>query len=389
MKKPLTCLGITIIFLSVFYQFFFKKRYTDILHTRVDLEQFETNIDGIEKMISWYSKTYHIPAISAAIIENGKVKKYISTGTYSKRNNSPVNENSIYRIASTGKLIISIIAHQLENEGLIDFDKNINFYLSDLIEEQAKKKLEPIKIKNLLLHNSGLGRDWKAFTESDIIDKLNHNPLDYKTGEKWSYSNFGYATLTLIIEKASGLTYEQLLKKYITDKFNIDKISTHLKKNQEHNYVTPYFPELKILKGEDIEFGKQSLTSGIYTNVKSLSQLLIQQINHYKQPDSIKLNSPFILNRKKINSWNENSYYGYGIFEHHFELEDLKSIKQVQLEHGGDADGFACIYGFFPKYSLGVVILTSSGGKWFSDMGRNINSLLIKEHYKRKESQLN
>ena len=368
----------------MFYQFFFKERYTDILHTRIDLNEFTTDINGVEDVINRYSDKYHIPAISAAIIEQGKVTKYISSGSYSKNNETLVDENSIYRIASTGKLIIALIAHQLEDEGILDFEKSINSFLGDRIKETAKKKLQSIKFKNLLLHNSGLGRDWKAFTEADIINNLNNNELDYKTGEKWSYSNFGYATITLILERVTGLTYAQLLEKYISNNLEISEISTALTESQENKYVTPYFPELKLLKGEDIEFGKQSLTSGIYTNVKSLSELMIQQIKVYQQPDSLNKNSPFILNMEKINSWSDHSYYGHGIFEHHFELEEFKGIKQIQLEHGGDADGFACIYGFFPEHGFGTIILTSSGGKWFSDMEKNINNLLIRKYYKEK-----
>ncbi len=382
MKKTLLVIGGIIVFIYAIFQFFFKERYTDVLHTKVDLKEFSADIKGIENMIKWYSDNYHIPAISAAVIEQGRVVKNISIGTQSKKNKIPVDENSIYRIASTGKLIIALIAHQVEDEGLIDLDKSINDYLGELIKQSAKEKLKPIKIRNLLLHNSGLGRDWKAFSESDIIEHLNNRKLDFRPGEKWSYSNFGYVTMTLILEKATGLTYTELLKKYITDKYEIDEISTTLSKEQEGRYVIPYFPELKILKGEDLDFGKQTLTSGIYTNTKSLSKLMIQQIAFYQQEDSIKSNSPYILNKEKINAWSDNSYYGHGIFEHHFELENLKGKRHIFLEHGGDADGFACSYGFFPEYRCGIIILTSSGGKWFLDMGKNLNNLLINKYHK-------
>ena len=380
MRKTLITIGLIIICLYAVFHFYLRERYFDILHTSVSPSEFSSDIQGVEEMLKWYVNTYHIPAVSAAVIDNGKVVKYISTGSLSKANKSSVDENSIYRIASTGKMMIAIIARQLDDEGVIDLNQSINFYLEDELQQEAKSKLKSIKLRNLLLHNSGLGRDWHAFSKEDIINALNNNELDFQTGEKWAYSNFGYALLTTILEKATGLNYAELLQKYISHKFQISQISATLNEGYKDKYVTPYFPEFKLLKGEDIDYGQQTLTSGIYTNIKSLSALMIQQIEAYQAEDSIKNISPLVLNKEKINSWSERSFYGYGIFEHHFELKDFPGIKQTILEHSGDADGFACHYGFFPNHGFGLVVLSSSGGKWFSNMTRNMNALLIREH---------
>lgn len=384
MKKSIYILLAAPILLFIFYQFYFKERYCDVLHTTVNISEYSQGEHGVKSLINWYVENYHIPAVSASIVEIGQNTIFISKGEISKNNDVPVDENSIYRIASTGKLMIATITNQLIEKGILDLNESIVTYLGDSLNQQSIKKLNGIKIENLLMHTSGLGRDWNAFTEKQIFQHLNNSLLDFKPGERWSYSNFGFVTLTLILEKVTGIAYSELLKEYITDKYEIDLLNTNLKMRQEENYVTPYFPELKLLKGEDLDYGKQNLTSGIFANTKSLSQLMSFQLTEYQSVDSIKNKSPLVLNREKINSWSQNSYYGYGIFEHHFVVQGREEIEHVKLEHGGDADGFACCYSFFPEYGFGIVILTSSGGKWLADMEKNISNLLILEHFDEK-----
>lgn len=374
MTKKIILLSIIICVLFVIYDFYLKERYLDVLHTEIKSENFSPNLIGVEEMITQYFESYHIPALSVGIIEKGELSKVISRGTISKKSETRVDEKTIYRIASTGKMLIAIITLQMVNEKLIKLDDSILKYIGEQINEENKKHLESITIQNLLLHNSGLGRDWEAFSEQDIIDNINSKELDFKIGERWGYSNFGNATLTLILEKASDLSLAELLNKYVKNEFNLNHLRTYLSEEDRPNYAISYFPEFKLLKGEDKDYGLQTLTSGIYTNIESLAQLMIQQIDAYKLPDSISKSSPLILNKNKIRAYRDETLYGYGIFEHLSDRNDTS--KPSILEHGGDGNGFACYYAFSPDKEYGFLMLTSSGGKWFVDLGINIDRIL-------------
>jgi CubicO group peptidase (beta-lactamase class C family) len=54
-------------------------------------------------------------------------------------------------------------------------------------------------------------------TVKEIIDLFKDKPMDFAPGEKWSYSNSGYILLGAIIEKVSGMSYEDFLQKNIFD----------------------------------------------------------------------------------------------------------------------------------------------------------------------------
>jgi len=101
---------------------------------------------------------------------------------------------------------------------------------------------------------------------------------------------------------------------------------------------------------------------------------MIQQIDAYRLSDSISKSSPLILNENPIRAYRDETLYGYGIFEHLSDLNDTS--KPSILEHGGDSNGFACYYAFSPNKGYGFLMLTSSGGKWFVDLGINIDRML-------------
>src|SRR6185312_10726698 len=76
-----------------------------------------------------------------------------------------------------------------------------------------------IKVRNLLSHTSGIP-DYetghlvdlhKEYSEADLLKFAETLPLDFPPGEKWKYSNTGYVLLGIIIHKASGQFYGDLL----------------------------------------------------------------------------------------------------------------------------------------------------------------------------------
>ena len=59
----------------------------------------------------------------------------------------------------------------------------------------------------------------------ELIEKvLAEQPLIVRPGKAWIYSNFGYQLLGHIIERISGLTYEQFVKKNIWEKIGVRDI---------------------------------------------------------------------------------------------------------------------------------------------------------------------
>lgn len=384
MKKALVYIVLVGILAFSIYYFFVRKRYMNNLHTKIEIRNYSQDIDGIEKLVNWYYETYHIPAISAAIIENGEVVRYISRGIHSKKDNIPVDENSFYQIASTSKMLTGTICRSLELEGKLDVKRSISDFLGDKLSKETNDKFQKVSLLQVINHRSGLGRSMYAYSEKDIIKALTEVDFEFEPGTKYQYSNFGYALVSLILELETGKTYEELLQEYIVDRYGLDGFETRKDDILVTNLVTPYNKDFRLFEGATPDFGIQVGASGVFSNTKTLAELAILQMNDYAYFDSLKHTSPLILTYPKAEMWSEKHFYGYGFFEFNHDFEELPDIKHRNLEHGGDLDGFATIYDYYPEYKCGIVVNTSSGGKWINEMTWEMNKILVLKYFENK-----
>ncbi|WP_073312364.1 serine hydrolase domain-containing protein [Aquimarina spongiae] len=317
----------------------------------------------------------NVPSLSIGLIKNGKIELVKGFGFVSRTDSSKVNENSIFQIASQSKMFTGIIANNLIQEGRLNLNTPITEYLPKEAIKRSKKTLEKIKLRNLLTHTSGIpsdacsvyrerieGEAWlKGYPKDRIITDLNQLKLEFEPNSKFQYSNSGYAIVGFICEYASGLMYEELLKKYITDKYHLDNTVVDLSNEQKSILVTPYKKSEREIQTKASDMGMATPASAIFSNVTDLTNILSKQILAYRKKE---IQNPLYLtlNTSKMD---EGLEYGFGL------IKETKG-KTIKYGHGGDADGFACEYFFNPTENTGIVVLTSSGGRWVGQLANEI-----------------
>ena len=130
-----------------------------------------------------------------------------------------IDENTDFTLGSVSKVFTAIVALLLDQEGILSLEDPVNKYL-------PSKKLKGIKIIDLVNHKSGLKGNSVIMMEG--FEKEFKNALELfkffekekiNTGEygKYSYSNIGYQTLSAVIEKATGLDFDQIVKEKLFD----------------------------------------------------------------------------------------------------------------------------------------------------------------------------
>ena len=155
----------------------------------------------------------------------------------------PANPDSIYGIASMSKSMTSLACAILQAEGKLNFSDPVIKYFPDFRVPGTPE--ECITLRHLAMHTAGIPPipplEWsivmnsaerdneysrklresspnKMDTIEDIIDFIANSgayePLG-APGEYMSYSNEGYAILSYVVDKASGMTLEEFLKKRI------------------------------------------------------------------------------------------------------------------------------------------------------------------------------
>ena len=110
-----------------------------------------------------------------------------------------VDENTVFELGSCGKTIAAYIAMALVDEGKLELNQKIKPFLdSKLITKDPR--LDEITLKQLLSHTAGFSPSY----EFGLDKKIYSEP-----GKAFRYSGVGYIYLQNVIEKASGMTFEQ------------------------------------------------------------------------------------------------------------------------------------------------------------------------------------
>ncbi|MFZ4545240.1 MAG: serine hydrolase domain-containing protein [Saprospiraceae bacterium] len=157
---------------------------------------------------------------SVLVLDKGKpiYKKHFGGADFST--NNPLNDSTLFELASCSKQFTAIAILILEQQGKLKLTDSIQQFIPDFPYHQ-------ITIGNLLTHTSGLPdyeellrKVWdrtKFATNYDVIEAFKkHRPkILFKPNEKFIYSNAGYMLLSVIIEKASGVSYNNFLKETI------------------------------------------------------------------------------------------------------------------------------------------------------------------------------
>jgi CubicO group peptidase (beta-lactamase class C family) len=173
----------------------------------------------------------------------------------------PNHVSTRFNIASVGKIFTAVLVFELIEEHKLALDGKLCHYLPNYPLKQAC----PITIDQLLTHTSGLGdvmnpRLIRAVDHfkapQDYIDTFGRDPLASAPGQRWAYSNLGYAVLGRIVEAIEGKSFSDVITKRIYEKANM-KGATHLASAANASDVAvPYASLMPSGKGK-LEYGPE------------------------------------------------------------------------------------------------------------------------------------
>jgi CubicO group peptidase (beta-lactamase class C family) len=212
-----------------------------------------------ERMQAFVDRSEIAGAVTVVGRQSGIVS-YEAIGMRDLESKSPMQKDTMFRIASMTKPITATGIMILADEGKLSIDDPVEKYVPEfrgqmLVAERSsstltlKKPARPITLKDLLTHTSGLPGPPPGLT--DLYTKRNHSlaeavmafsqrPLDFEPGSKWSYCNTGIDTLGRIIEVVSGMAYEDFLKKRIFDPLDMKDTMFFPEPEQLERIATTY-----------------------------------------------------------------------------------------------------------------------------------------------------
>ena len=132
---------------------------------------------------------------------------------FRKRKNTP---RTLFDIASVSKPITAAAILQLERDGVLGIGDSIAKHLTMVPPDKAD-----ITIDHLLTHTAGFPEKINGLTVTVALDReafsaaMMRTNLIGKPGQRFAYSNKGYCLLAVIVERASGMKFEEYVRKRV------------------------------------------------------------------------------------------------------------------------------------------------------------------------------
>jgi len=170
----------------------------------------------IDNYIKAEMQSQRIPGLSLAVIKNGQIILAKGYGFANVEHQVSVKPETVFQSGSIGKQFVATAVMMLVEEGKLSLDDKISKYFTDTPENW-----KDITLRHLLSHTSGMGdypNDYdlrRDYTEDELVKIIKAQPLGFKPGEKWSYSNLGFITLGILIHKITGKFYGDFLAERI------------------------------------------------------------------------------------------------------------------------------------------------------------------------------
>lgn len=292
----------------------------------------------------------------------------------------PSAPETVFRIGSITKSFTALSILQLEERGLLRVTDPVVKYIPEIPQAWSA-----ITIHQLLCHKSGMPDfiDAKAYGElenplhvENAIKEYADKPLVNQPGEILRYSNSGYILLGRVIEKVSGLTYEDYLQKNILGPAGMT--------NTAVDHTTPLVPHRANgynFDGETIVNTKQVDPAG--PGAAGALRSTVDDL--YKLDRALKSDKLFSA-AIKTKAWTPYGHwsapppfpleaeYGYG-----WMIGDKFGHKYVG--HGGWVGGFVSKFERYPDDDAAVIVLGNFETLNNDLVGQDLTAILFGEKY--------
>lgn len=215
------------------------------------LVSFPAKADEADKYVAAVMRERHIPSVSIAVIKNGKIVKQKAYGTSNLEQNVAATTQTVYQMASATKTLTGTAVMSLVEEGKLSLDQKINTLLPNV-----PPAWNAVTVRQLLNHTSGIPdvfSDIKTGTmladdRDELVKKLFALPLVSQPGESWAYDQAGYLLAGMIIEKVSGMRFEEFVAKRFFRPLGITSASFGDYKEVVRNRATYYREEDGVMR---------------------------------------------------------------------------------------------------------------------------------------------
>ena len=270
----------------------------------------EVSQNNIEVELQQLMVEYNLPSVSACVIKDDTIVWSQTCGYSDSENKIEATEETIYHIGSISKLFIVTAIMQLEEQGKLDLDEDINTYLPVILRHPYFPDI-PITARMLLTHTAGLAWEqsydgergmWNQFDPDQgpppsewVPQFLMPSGIYYdsglwkpiKPGDYEFYSNIGSCIVAYLVEQISGQNFREYCMQHIFIPLRMN--------NTSYNYSDLDWDQIAIL------YDAQNLPHNYFDNriyAAGGIKTTIQDLSHFAR---CYLNKGVLYNHRILN----------------------------------------------------------------------------------------
>lgn len=330
----------------------------------------------LDAYVARVMKDFQVPGIALTVVKDGKVLLARGYGVRTLGNPAPVDERTLFGIASNTKAFTATALGILVEEGKLEWDAPVINYLPwfQMYDPFVTRELT---VRDLLVHRSGLGLGagdllwWPTSTydRKEIARRLRYIKPETSFRTAYAYDNVLYSVAGEVIKAVSGQTWEDFVSSRILARVGMTGSSVrHSAAAAGGNVATPH-AEIEGRVRPISPFGSDNVNpaGGINASAADIAKWLIVQLDSGKLADGTRLFKP----QTTFELWSIVTPYrigrappdfaaqqaNVGGYALGFEVRDLRGHKMVT--HTGGLPGYVSRITLVPDQRLGIAVFTN------------------------------
>lgn len=335
----------------------------------------------VDELFAAWDKTGS-PGAAVGIIKDGRIIYARGYGMANLEYDIPNTPQTVFRIGSTSKHFTAMAIAVLISQGKLSLDDDIRLYLPEMPAYEW-----PVTIRHMLHHTSGLrnyealmflaGRDGPThpvpyYSDAEAVDIIaRQKSLNFRPGDRYSYSNSNYFLLAEIIGRVSGMRTAEFARQYLFEPLGMTATHFHddvdvIVKNRASGYSPTEDGGFRINMTQLPQIGTGSIFTTIDDFYKWDQNFYDNVLGDGSQDLMDMVETPGRLNN------GDSAHYGFGL--------DIRNFHGLRLiGHGGAFVGFRSFYLRFPDQRFSVILLANQGPFPMQELAEEIAAVYLKD----------
>ncbi len=324
-----------------------------------------------KEWVEYQAAINEVPGMSVGVVHDQELLDSDAFGLANPRTGALARPDTLYSICSISKLFTSVAVLQQRDAGKVHLDDPVAKYLPWVGIQDVHPDDEPITVRGLLTHSSGLPREsdypyWTAEgypfpTHDEIVSRLRQQQTLYPASRYFQYSNLGLTFAGEIAASVSGQPFGDYVRASILDPLGMKDTFTEVPEKLRGDRLAVGHSARKRDGSRDVipSFQTRGIApaAGFASNVPDLARFAMWQFRLLSDGGSEVLRASTLREMHRV-QWVDPDWkttWGLG-----FEVSHEKD--RTFVGHSGGCPGYYTHIRLEPKTKIAVIVLTNAIG---------------------------